>query len=272
MMKTLLDIPLEDYNFFLDTKIQELNNFLESQKSYSKNNLEFFDEEFTYEINEFLKSSFTVENNDYRSEFLSIDDDYINFYDDDGIFHKNIRGSLLGKLKVLKRFRKNSIRLKSNQAQNQVMKLYSENNKVFIVHGRNEIIKEQVYSTLKDLGLTPIILHQQANTGKTLIEKFETNADVGFAVILLTDDDEGRIKGENSFFPRARQNVIMEMGYFIGKLSRSRVCLLKSKNVETPSDILGIVYEEIDEAGFWRYKLGKELIAAGYSVDLNKIN
>lgn len=148
----------------------------------------------------------------------------------------------------------------------------SKNKKIFIVHGRNESIKEQVSSVLKDLELEPIILHKQSNNGNTIIEKFEKNANVGFAVILLTDDDEGRLKGVENWTDRARQNVIMEMGYFIGKLSRSRVCLLKSKNVEPPSDILGVAYEDFDDNGFWKFKLANELKSAGYPIDLNRLN
>ena len=100
-------------------------------------------------------------------------------------------------------------------------------NKVFIVHGHNETIKEKVARLLEKLNLEPIILHEQTNNGNTIIEKFEQHSDsVNFAIILLTADDEGKASKEDNYKPRARQNVILEMGYFYGKLGRNRVFLL----------------------------------------------
>jgi hypothetical protein len=99
------------------------------------------------------------------------------------------------------------------------------NRKVFIVHGHDGGTKESVARFIQTIGLQPIILHEQPNSGRTIIEKFEVAADVGFAVVLLTADDVGAsAKKPNESRPRARQNVIMELGYFMGKLSRRRVC------------------------------------------------
>jgi predicted nucleotide-binding protein len=118
--------------------------------------------------------------------------------------------------------------------------------------------------------LEPIILHEQANRGKTIVEKFEAHAGVGFAVILLTSDDiGGPVGGQQQ--PRARQNVILELGFFIGRLGRARVCALKAANVELPSDILGIVWTPFDEGGAWKQGLAKELLAAGYAIDWNQV-
>lgn len=145
-------------------------------------------------------------------------------------------------------------------------------NEVFVVHGHDDAAKSEVARLLEKVGLTPIILHEQANAGQTIIEKFEKHAAlVGFAVVLLTPDDMGAPTSKpQPLSPRARQNVILELGYFIGKLSRNRVCALYS-GVEIPSDLLGVVYVERDRAGAWRWALGNELKAAGYDVDLNKI-
>ncbi|MGR3519967.1 MAG: TIR domain-containing protein, partial [Roseovarius sp.] len=102
----------------------------------------------------------------------------------------------------------------------------------------------------------------------------EKYSDVGFAVILMTGDDLGASLADaelQNFTTRARQNVILELGYFVAKLSRERTCVLKSEGVEAPSDIMGVVYTEIDRAGAWRITLGKELRACGYDVDLNKL-
>ncbi|MGB8035837.1 MAG: nucleotide-binding protein, partial [Nitrososphaeraceae archaeon] len=96
--------------------------------------------------------------------------------------------------------------------------------KVFIVHGHDDGSKNELASFLYRLGLTPIILHEQANEGRTVVEKFESYAsDVGYAFILLTPDDVGG-KDKAELKPRARQNVILELGYFMGKLGRDRVC------------------------------------------------
>ena len=108
------------------------------------------------------------------------------------------------------------------------------------MHGREEEPREAVARFLERLGFQPIILHEQANQGRTVIEKVEDNSDVGFAVIILTPDDMGNLKGEEPQ-PRARQNVLLELGYFIGKLTRKRVCTLKVGELEIPSDWRGVV-------------------------------
>jgi predicted nucleotide-binding protein len=141
--------------------------------------------------------------------------------------------------------------------------------KVFVVHGRNEAVKRAVARFLRKLRLEPIILQERPNKGKTLIEKFEANSnDVEFAVVLLTPDDSGgpasKLKNRH---PRARQNVILELGYFIGKLGRDKVCPILVPRVETPSDIHGVVYVPYDATGIWRRILAKEISAAGIEID-----
>ena len=143
-------------------------------------------------------------------------------------------------------------------------------NEVFIVHGRDNEAKETVARFLQNLGLTPVILHEQPNQGQTIIEKFEQHAQVGFAVALLTPDDVGALKGdEKNLKPRARQNVVFELGYFLGLLGRERVCALTKGNVEIPSDYDGVVYISLDDGG-WKMKLIKELKNVGFDVDANK--
>lgn len=141
-------------------------------------------------------------------------------------------------------------------------------NKVFIVHGHAEAVNQEVARTIEKLGLEAVILREQPNSCKTIIEKFEEYAkDVNFAVILLTADD--KIEGVETF--RARQNVIFEMGYFMGALGRHNVMCMLQENVEKPGDIDGVVYTMIDKAGVWKYSLVKELKACGYNVDANKV-
>jgi predicted nucleotide-binding protein len=139
---------------------------------------------------------------------------------------------------------------------------------VFIVHGHDEGAKQAVARFLERLKLRPVILHEEADRGRTIIEKFQDHSVVGFAVILLTPDDEGRLLG-GELKPRARQNVIMELGYFIGTLGRSRVCALKVGSVEEPSDLHGVLYVPFDEKGAWKLRLATELKACGIEVDMN---
>jgi Predicted nucleotide-binding protein containing TIR-like domain len=119
--------------------------------------------------------------------------------------------------------------------------------RIFIVHGHDEGAREAVARFVTSLGLKPIILHEQANQGRTIIEKVEDHGAVGFAVVLLTPDDEGRAKGTDILHPRARQNVIAELGYFVARLGRDRVCALVRDSVEIPSDFSGVVYEKYDD-------------------------
>lgn len=142
--------------------------------------------------------------------------------------------------------------------------------KVFIVHGRDNETKETVARFVEKLGLTPIILHEQPNGGKTIIEKFGTFSEVGFAIILLTPDDKGYLASDSDAIKsRARQNVIFEQGYFIGKLGRERVVALVRGDIELPSDVSGIMYVGIDDYGAWKLYLAKEMKNLGYAIDLN---
>jgi len=142
--------------------------------------------------------------------------------------------------------------------------------KIFIVHGHDDGARETVARFLERIGLEPIILHEQANQGRTVIEKVVANSDVGFAVVLLTPDDEGCVKGGKTE-PRARQNVLLELGYFIGRLGRVKVCALKRGTLEIPSDFAGVVWETMDNSGGWKQSLARELEAAGHSIDWNKV-
>ena len=144
--------------------------------------------------------------------------------------------------------------------------------KVFVIHGHDEAARETVARFLERLELTPIILHEQPNQGRTIIEKFEDHSDVGFAIVLLTPDDIGAAaRDKDNLKPRARQNVILELGFFIGTLGRQRVCILVKDTVETPSDYDGVVYTILDGAKGWQVKIIQELKAAGFSVDANRV-
>jgi predicted nucleotide-binding protein len=147
--------------------------------------------------------------------------------------------------------------------------------RVFVVHGRDEEMKQAVARVLERLGLVPVILHEQPNRGRTIIEKFTEYANTGFAVVLLSGDDFAYSQKEDpaKARPRARQNVILELGYFLGRLGRERVFTLyrEVSSFEIPSDYSGVVFTALDAAGRWQFDLVRELRAAGYQLDANKI-
>jgi predicted nucleotide-binding protein len=142
---------------------------------------------------------------------------------------------------------------------------------VFIVHGHDDGAKESVARYVAKLGLKPIILNEQENKGRPLIQKLEETASlVGYAVILMTPDDSAYSMAEPSRVSfRARQNVILELGYFIAKLGRDRVAVFVKGNLEQPSDYLGVVFEPFDNDDGWKLKLARELRQAGYNIDMN---
>lgn len=146
-----------------------------------------------------------------------------------------------------------------------------KSNKLFIVHGHDGEARETVARFVEKIGLVAIILHEQANKGRTVIEKVEANSDVGFAIVLLTPDDVGRSVASDELEPRARQNVLLELGYFIGQLGREKVCALKKGTLEIPSDFAGVVWENMDDAGGWKHALARELEASGQAIDWNQV-
>lgn len=139
-------------------------------------------------------------------------------------------------------------------------------NRVFVVHGQNETARTAVVSFLESLGLVGVVLHEQPNMGRHLLTKFIDEADLAtFAVVLMTDDDVGSLKGAK-LAPRARQNVILELGYFLAHLGQASVCALITPGLETPSDFDGIVYISMDEDQRWQEELKRELVAAKMPV------
>lgn len=143
--------------------------------------------------------------------------------------------------------------------------------RVFIVHGHDEALKSKAARFVEKLGFKAVILHEQANQGHTIIEKIETHTEVGFAIVLYTPDDAGGTQADakaGTLKPRARQNVVFEHGYLIAKLSRARVVPLVAGKVELPSDISGVVY--VDDTN-WQIDIAKEMKAAGYNIDFNKL-
>lgn len=139
--------------------------------------------------------------------------------------------------------------------------------KVFIVHGHDGELKQSVARVIEKQGIEAVILTEQANQGKTIIEKFENYSDVGGAVCLFTADDICRNQEDGSEKPRARQNVVFETGYFIGALGRDHIVILADHGVEMPSDLSGVVRTNTAN---WEVDLLKELKAMGYSISFDK--
>lgn len=233
---------------------------------------------------EIFKQAFDIPNNEYHAGFLSKGRIMLVTGNEDWMkeYHEEING----KISYIETFIQKIPLMPSLLEQHSDEpkdKKEIDSKKVFIVHGHNEALKTKVARVVEQMGLKAIILHEQEDFGKTVIEKFEDNADdVGFAIILLTADDtavshkelekESTIKGYKAQYKdRARQNVIFEMGFFIGKLGRARVFELLEEGIEEPSDLKGIIYTPADNDDMWRFKLAKRLKAVGYDVNTDAL-
>lgn len=161
--------------------------------------------------------------------------------------------------------------LTSTQSVNQKSKS-GQPTRVFIVHGHDESAQNKAARFVEKLGFEAIILHEKASSGRTIIEKIEHYSDVGFAIVLYTPDDVGNVKSESeNLNVRARQNVVFEHGYLIGKLGRENVSALVDGKLELPNDISGVVYISLDEGAAWQLQLAKEMKQSGYYIDMNKL-
>lgn len=139
---------------------------------------------------------------------------------------------------------------------------------VFIVHGHDGELKQSVARIIEKQGIEAVILSEKANQGKTIIEKFEQNSNTAGAICLFTADDVGNSKDKNTTNARARQNVVFETGYFIGKLGRDHIVILADPNIEMPSDLSGVVRTDREN---WQVDVLRELKVIGYSIDFNKL-
>ncbi len=152
---------------------------------------------------------------------------------------------------------------------------------IFISHGKDLKPVDELKHMLVDLGLTPVVLSEQPSGGRTVMEKLEAYSNVGFVFVILTPDDLGGYVEQGGKWSRPqrlrkflktaqtrpRQNVILEFGFFVGKLGRHRVACLLKKPVEQPSDMQGIVYLSFKESlNEIRAEIMKELKAAGYEI------
>ena len=195
--------------------------------------------------------------NQYIIETLKIVDARYNGRTDKGLFQE-----LTGALKAIK----NNIDQYYNEENNDVN---FSTNKVFIVHGHDEVVRDKVELFLRRVGLEPIILCNQPNSGLTIIEKIEEYSDVAFALVLYTGCDQGKLKTDNVLKLRARQNVVFEHGYLIHKLGRKKVVALVENDVETPGDVAGVLYISLSN-GDWKQQVLRELKNCGLHIDVTK--
>lgn len=200
-----------------------------------------------------------------RDVWSSDDRAFRNAWEEGRIKFKNIIDRFIEEYELNKEYSNNS-----NSSSDSIKNVMSKD--VFIIHGHDEGMKENTARIISKLGLNPIILHEQEDNGRTIIEKFEHYAEkVGYAIALLSADDIC-IKN-NTEVGRARQNVIFELGYFTGLLGRDRTFALVagSENIELMSDYQGIIYKSYDQEGAWKLRLVKELKALGYNISADLI-
>lgn len=159
---------------------------------------------------------------------------------------------------------------KSSSAATGIQNSATDKHNVFIVHGHDDLAKVSVARYIEKLGFKPIILNEQASSGRTIIEKIEEYSNVGYGIVLYTPCDLGG-KTDKTLQARARQNVVFEHGYLIGKIGRDNVCALVKGDIETPNDISGVVYVNMDDSNAWHIQIAKELKNSGYHVDMNLV-
>jgi len=277
---TELILSKTDFKNALDERIvlgEELyQRPLQTQQELAKNKEDFYN--WTDYISEYLKQSFNKENNEYRKSF-----------NDAGSFSfmviggrtspaeelKEFKDKINSKVSNLKKLRAKTDLLKTSIVENPVPKvdvLQLDKSQVFIVHGHDETAKTKTARFIEKLGLKSIILHEQASGSKTVIEKIEAYSNVGFGIILYTPCDIGAKNEKNpNLKNRARQNVVFEHGFLIGKIGRENVCALVKGEIETPNDISGVVYVKMDDEEAWHLKIARELRNSGYEIDMNKL-
>lgn len=279
--ETLLKMGKEEFKSQLETQIQKGNVLLERQVMvYPPMGYVRLEKDLPVDENglETLRGDY-LSWNDYNKElllaaFTNNGGDYLKKYTESG-FH--LLYSTKNRVEQLKDFIREDIKqlqslinrldlipLDSAVSKQISIQKKGDMDKVFVVYGHDEVMKLKVEHFLRnELKLDVVALDEQPNGGKTIIEKFEAySKDCTFAVVLMSPDDDVDVDGQ--IFKRARQNVVLELGYFMAKLGRDKVCVLIHGDIEKPSDISGILYLSYDEE--WQFALLKEMKAAGVKV------
>lgn len=226
---------------------------------------------------ELLKQSFNLPYNEYRDDYEKVGS-YIGMFlggnYDLANEIKDFTEKFNTKVEFLKSLHKKNQLLKSSALdQNHTEEVESKIGKthVFIVHGHDELVRQETARFIEHLELNPIVLHEQASSGMTVIEKIEKYSNlVAFGIILYTPCDIGSKSGhENESKFRARQNVVFEHGFLIGKIGRENVAAMVKGDIELPNDISGVVYISMEND--WKLAIAKELRKSGYQIDMSKV-
>ena len=232
----------------------------ESSKSAFMSQYKLWDDYNT----EIYQSSFTVSNNTYWHQYEQ--HSWNHFYSHDIVvdYKKQIKRPITQMQSDIKKVNLIECKLPELDTSKNTMNVGTDlnnKNQVFVVYGHDQVLKLNVEAFLKDeLKLDVVALDEKPNLGNTIIEKFEHySKDAGFAVILMSPDDEMNVDGK--IYKQARQNIVLELGYFMAKLGRERVCVVLRGDVEKPSDISGILYLPYEDN--WKYEFIKELQAVG---------
>lgn len=219
---------------------------------YSEDSLSLFDKCLN-KISTFINENHFLKTQDYLDELYEIDEVL------DKISNYKLKHSLYNHKIIQKKI------------VNLCRTILNENKKIFIVHGRDIGMRDKVSALLGKLKLDYVILETEHNNGSTIIEKFLRNAkDCRYAIILFSGDDKGGLNHEGAEMKiRTRQNVVLELGFFLSQVGRKNITILHDvdNNIEKPSDFDGIVYEPFDEYGAWKNKLMKELRVAKIYID-----
>ncbi|WP_229720444.1 TIR domain-containing protein [Winogradskyella helgolandensis] len=241
-----------------------------------KESFDNFEEEYKLWDNynsQFLSNAFNDAFNTYSSTYYSIEVSSLNYTRYNRPSPDKLKKILLQKkLANLNFILAKAHMIKTKHEPVNSKKLTDNKSKVFIVHGHDEEAKTKTARFVEKLGFEAIILHEQASSSMSIIEKIEEYSNVGFGIVLYTPCDIGSKQIENpELKSRARQNVVFEHGFLIGKIKRENVCALVKGDVELPNDISGVVYIQLDNADSWKYTIAKEMKASGYDIDMNKI-
>ena len=248
----------------------------QEERQYNKQEIEAFKKEFNKwsDYNsELLKQAFDNPENEYRREYDVAGAAIILMGNEDVM--EDYYNRIKERIAVLERLIEKLPLLPKAELGSpmQVVKRAAiDQKKVFIVHGHDANVRNEVEIFIRDIGYEPIILCKRADIGNTIIEKIEREAqDVCFAIVIYTSCDLGRDKNAAELKPRARQNVVFEHGFMCARLGRERVCALLEDGVEQPGDLQGVIYKPLDAGGAWKYQIADEMKAVGLDVDKNRI-
>lgn len=280
------DLPTElikarnEFKIELDDRIkigkELLNSPIQNDNDYSLQGQEYsYWNDYNYEL---LRQSFNKTDNEYAHVYNQVGQYssltvVAGYRRDPQKDYSRLKQKISDKIDNLEKLVNKTNLLKSSVINQNIM---ADNNikpdldSVFIVHGQDDSAKIELALFLERLKLKAIILHEQASSGDTIIEKIEKHTNVGFGIVLYTPCDIGAKAGnEDKLQNRARQNVVFEHGYLIGKIGRKNVCALVKGNIEIPNDISGVVY--ISMGNSWKIDIARELKASGYLIDMNLI-